>query len=453
MTGLPFDDHLPKRVRHTLDAWLRPGCRVLVAFSGGMDSTVLLDVLHGLRSKMAFDLAALHVHHGLSPNADDWANFCGQFCADRNIPLTIKSLALTHIAGKGTERAAREGRYALLADADADIVCCAHHRDDQAETVLLNLFRGSAIHGLAAMPANRAFAGKRLIRPLLDVPRSDLLAWARQRNLRWVEDESNQNLDFRRNHLRHRVLLEIQASYPGIAQVLARTAGQMSVQAQLLDRLAVQDALACTDNRIIRASLLAKLPVTAAQNVLRYLLMQRGIRLPSQARLKAFVAQLPNARADAAIQVALGGATLHLWRDQLWLDTVVKSPLPEAVALGAGDQHWPDGRLSVQISTQSADALPGKWRLAPVSQVREGQRFKPAKRRHALLSELLRAQGIPAWVRWRLPALWHNADLCWVAGLGWAADTPVECSRCLQLDWESNGLGALRLAVGLAAEI
>lgn len=430
-------DLIITHLRAALGDDCQSGKKICIALSGGMDSMVLLHAMVQLGEETPISLLALHVNHGISPHAANWAEFCQQSCAALKVPCEVASLAPLTAAGTGLERAAREGRYAVFAAADVDVLCMAHHQNDRAETLLLNLFRGAGLQGLAAMPSARFFNGKRLIRPFIDLPRSALLAWATAQNLRWIEDESNQNLHFRRNYMRHVVLPAISEQFPGVVAVLARTAAQMHEQTKLLARLAHADAQFCQDEAgHLLASKLALLPAEARRNVLKYRLNSLGVHIPAARRLESLSEQLLNARPDAAVFVRFGETGCHLWRDRLWLDEGMKVALPEVKGLLAGETNWPDGRLVVKSDAQPEGSL-----SVVIQAIGQGQRFHPAGRCRGVLSELLREQGVPAWVRPRLPALWIGGELVWVAGLGWSDSTAVK--QLAHLDWVPHALRML----------
>jgi tRNA(Ile)-lysidine synthase len=394
-----------------------------------MDSVVLLHALVQLRAQLPIRLTALHVNHGISPNAADWAGFCLKTCRSLDVPCDIATLPPVHATGGGLERAAREARYEVFARVDADVLCMAHHMNDRAETLLLNLFRGAGPQGLAAMPSTRFLNGKQLVRPFIDLPRSDLQAWANAQGLSWVEDESNENLHFRRNYLRHVVLPAIGQQFPGITTVLARTAEQMQEQTALLSRLAEADAKHCEDEHgRLRISQWALLPPIAARNVLKHRLSRAGVHIPSARRLEALAAQLVDARQDAEVFVRFGQTGCHLWRDRLWLDHAMNAPQPQPQKLANGVIDWTDGQLDAQ-----GDALVITQRGLVIRAVGQGQRFQPVGRCRSTISELLREQGVPPWVRPRLPALWSDERLCWVAGLGW--DGTEDYAHWLALTW------------------
>lgn len=414
-------DSLVAHIHAALGNYCKPGRKICVALSGGMDSVVLLQALAQLRVQMPFALSALHVNHGLSPHAADWAEFCQQACLALDVPCEISTLPPLQVSGRGLERAAREARYVVFSQVDADVLCMAHHQNDRAETLLLNLFRGAGPHGLAAMPGTRFLNGKCLIRPFIDVPRSDLRAWAETHDFRWIEDESNNNLHFRRNYLRHVVLPAVGQQFPAVVSVLARTAAQMQEQTALLARLAELDAQGCQDeNGHLIISKLVLLPMDAVRNVLKHRLNRLGVNIPSARRLEALAEQIVDVRPDAEVLVRFGDIGCYLWRDQIRLDRAAQHQVPGLAELVTGGTAWPDGQLTInypgKISVQA------EIQIGPVGQ---GHRFHPQGRCRGVLSELLREKGAPPWVRSRLPGLWQDDKLCWVAGIGWASGIEV----------------------------
>lgn len=387
--------------------------RVVVTLSGGMDSVVLLHALAQLRQACAFELSAIHVHHGLSPNADQWASFCQSICTPLSVPCHVVRVTLADTTGQGVERTARDARYAAFQAVDGDILCLAHHQNDQAETLLLNLFRGAGVQGLAGAPDQRHLGRKHLLRPFIDIPRADLLVWANAHRLQWIEDESNRDLRFRRNYIRHRVLPAVCEQFPGVVRVLARTAALMQEQSGLLDRLAEQDALSCRNEAgHLSVRQLQRLPPAAVKNVLRVKLAQAALQIPAAVRLETLVNQLMVARPESETFVRMGEVGLHIWRDRICLDPAMNAKLPAAQLLQSGQQAWPDGVLVCD-----ATCAPSSVRVAAIGQ---GHRFHPRARCRGALGELLRERGVPPWVRPRLPGLWLDASLIWVAGLGWA---------------------------------
>lgn len=426
-------DPILASVRRILAGFIPHRSRVVVALSGGLDSVVLLHVMAQLRPLYLFELSAIHVHHGLSPNADQWAAFCQSMCAALDIPCHVARVTLADTTGQGLERAAREARYSAFKAIDGDILCLAHHQNDRAETLLLNLFRGAGVQGLAGVPDQRQIADKLLLRPLIDIPRAALLAWANAHDLQWIDDESNRDLRFRRNYIRHRVLPTISEQFPGVVQVLARTAALMQEQSTLLDRLAEQDALACrNDKGCLSVRRLQALPDAAVKNVLRVALVKAGLQIPAASRLEALTHQVMRTQQQSEVFVRMGVVGIHVWRDQIWVDHAMDLGLPAARLLQSGPQAWPDGCLVCD-----AKRLPAGLMLEAVGQ---GQRFHPHGRCRGAVGERLRERGVPPWVRPRLPALWSAHRLVWVAGLGWAQDVVIDGLSEHDLRWETAPL-------------
>lgn len=231
----------------TLNASLLPYRQILVAFSGGLDSTVLLHQLVQWREQQPdVTLRAIHIHHGLSSHADSWVTHCEAVCQQWQVPLVVRRVQLQD-EGLGIEAQARQARYAAFAQAlhPGEVLVTAQHLDDQCETFLLALKRGSGPAGLSAMGERSSFAGTQLIRPLLGETRAALEQWAKRYALRWIEDESNQDDVYDRNFLRLRVLPLLQQRWPHFAEATARSAALCAEQERLLDELLAEDLAGC----------------------------------------------------------------------------------------------------------------------------------------------------------------------------------------------------------------
>ncbi|MDR2709778.1 MAG: tRNA lysidine(34) synthetase TilS, partial [Burkholderiales bacterium] len=302
---------------------------LLVAFSGGLDSAVLLDALYQSREKLP-PLFAAHVHHGLSPNADAWLIFCERFCAARGIAFTSRRLTLEQKPQTSLEEIARQARRAALRamaeEMNADTIVLAHHQDDQAETLLLQLLRGAGPQGLAAMAVYQTpqtVAGNTapaLWRPLLDVPRTALLAYARTHKLEWIEDESNAEVGFKRNFLRHRIFPILEEGFPAYRKTLSRAAALQAETATLL-----ADAFHEIDEARFPLELnrLKTLPEALARHVLRLAIRRAGLRAPTFARLNEMLRQLQHARPDARIELRHSEQCLGVHRGKIMLYTPV----------------------------------------------------------------------------------------------------------------------------------
>lgn len=290
-------------VGERLDRYVASGERVLVGLSGGLDSVVLLHVLRPEAAQRDIPLSALHVHHGLSPNADAWEGHCRSLCADWGVPLTVERVDVERASDDGLEAAARRARHAAYARTAAGAwIVLAHHRDDQAETLLFNLLRGTGLRGAAAM----AEANGRLLRPLLAVGRQDIAAYATEHGLRWIDDESNADTRYSRNHLRHEVLAGVEARFPGASANLAAATRRFAEAQTLLDDLALIDLREHAPDFPLDIAILAPLAEPRARNILRFLLHRRHIGIPSEERLREFLRQLLAAAPDRHPSVVFG---------------------------------------------------------------------------------------------------------------------------------------------------
>lgn len=296
-----------------------PGRHLVVGLSGGIDSIVLLHALATCRTADpdAFALAALHVHHGISPNADRWESFCREVCAHLAVPFTGVRVMVERGAADGLEGAARRARHAAFAATAADWIVLAQHRDDQAETLLFNLLRGTGLSGAAAMRERNG----RLLRPLLPVGRADIEAYARAHALQWVEDESNADLRHARNFLRRRILPELQGRFPAAGKTLAAAASRFAEALDLVDALARAD-LDGREDFPVDAACLDRLDEARARNALRYLLARRQVMIPGEARLTEAVRQMRSAGPDRHPVLAFGDHRLCRRRGKLYLEPV-----------------------------------------------------------------------------------------------------------------------------------
>jgi tRNA(Ile)-lysidine synthase len=273
---------------------ITPASRIGVAYSGGLDSTVLLHALAQLRAERGFALSALHVHHGLSPNADAWARHCQGVCTAIAVPLRVARVTVV-AADKGLEAATRAVRLDAFADffrdEQLDWLMLAQHRDDQAETILFRLLRGAGSRGLAGMRQQSTQNDLRLWRPLLNTARAELRDWAQACGQNWIEDESNADPRHTRNWLRNDILPRLRERFPALDRVLARSATQLAEDTDLLDALAEIDAQGVIDAKgRIQTAPLAKLPAPRARNLLRHWLAGQGLHL-DRARLDDLLRQ------------------------------------------------------------------------------------------------------------------------------------------------------------------
>lgn len=313
-SGTPTPDLLP-RVAAWLTTRLDGLSQVSVGLSGGCDSVVLLHLLH--RLALPCRLQPVHVHHGLSPHADAWADFCIRLSAGWGLACQVHRVDVRVAPGEGLEAAARRARQAVFREVAGEVLCLAHHQDDQAETVLFNLLRGSGIAGLAGMRAERRMNGQRWLRPLLGIPRREIEAYARQHGLTWVTDESNADLSLTRNFLRHAALPLLGTRFPGVSRTLARLAGHCDETAGLLAELAAADWAAAAVEERLRLVALRALSAPRQKNLLRWRLQQLGWQVPASIRLTEFVRQLQTAGPDRHPELVLAEGRLWVARGEL----------------------------------------------------------------------------------------------------------------------------------------
>lgn len=294
---------------------VQPGQRVTIGLSGGIDSVTLIHLLHRLAPAADLELAALHVHHGLSANADGWATFCEKLCHAMDIPLAVEYVAVERSSPDGLEAAARRARHAAFACASGDFIALGHHRGDQAETLLFNLVRGTGLAGAAAMAQRHG----RLLRPLLTVARADIETYAREQALEWIDDESNRDTGFSRNFLRREILAPLSQRFPAAEKSLAAASRRFGEAVSLLDDLARAD-LAEQQDFPVAVGTLKRLSEARARNTLRYLLSRRGVNIPSEMRLVEALRQLLDAGLDRHPRVNFGAWDIVRRRGQIDLE-------------------------------------------------------------------------------------------------------------------------------------
>ena len=416
------------------------GRRVLVGFSGGLDSSVLLHLLATDADARRAGLRAIHVHHGLHADADAWAAHCQRSCDALGVPLSIVRVDVDRASGLGLEGAAREARHRAFADAlgDDEILVLAHHRDDQAETFLLRALRGSGVDGLASMRPWRAHANGWLWRPLLDAPRDTLLAHARQHDLNWLEDPANAELRFDRNFLREQILPLLRERWPHASASLARSAA-LSVQAMDLLELEDTGALlrAMVDDHTLDTGALRLLPPERRARVLRRWIGGLGLPpLPGHGIERIETLLLADADAGACFEWA--GARVERWRNALHTQHI-QEPLPRAWSEawdGATPLHLPTG------DTLSLLGAAGFDRPLRAHARQGGERILLPRRQHShALKHVLQEHGTPPWQRARLPLLSAPDGRLLAAG-----DTILSASLVAWLDARDARLHWARLA-------
>ncbi|MFQ5487832.1 MAG: tRNA lysidine(34) synthetase TilS [Gammaproteobacteria bacterium] len=400
--------------------------RYWVAYSGGRDSHVLLHALAALRERLPGELCAVHVDHGLSPDAPRWAAHCRVVCKGLGVPLRVLESDARPRRGESPEAAARRVRYQAFAGlmAEHDCLLTAHHQDDQAETLLLQLLRGSGPHGLAAMPRQSAFAAGSHVRPLLDFSRASLAAYARDAALQWVEDESNFDTGIRRNFLRHQLFPLLETLWPAAAATLARSAAHCAEAASLLDALAEADlaSVAGPAPRQLSVSALRDLEVARRRNVLRYWCRGLGLPLPRTAHLQRIEQDLLGAGADRMPVLRWEGVEMRRYRDGLYAQPAARA-FDRTQVLSWDPRRpllLPGGNGVLVARTVSGSGLSHEACRQGRLTVRfrqGGERCAMDDGHHHSLKKLLQEHGIPPWERERLPLIYVGDELAAVAGI------------------------------------
>jgi tRNA(Ile)-lysidine synthase len=392
--------------------------RVAVGLSGGMDSMVLLDALVLCAASHSLRLSAIHVHHGISRNADAWTKFCAEQCTSRGVAFAEHRLDLDRKSGQSLEAIARNARYQSLMAADADVVALAHHADDQAETLLLQLLRGAGPRGISAMPAYRE-ARPALLRPLLALPRRSLASYAKSRGLAWIEDESNTDPRHKRNALRNEIAPRIAKHFAGYPETLARAASHQAEASVLLDELAAGDAAPALGEHGLERGLLARLSPARASNVLRWFLRREGLRAPSEARLAEMLRQLGGGIPGARTRIAHDGAEIGCHRGRV----VVHLPATDAFSRrwqGEAEVRLPGGVLTFEHSEGSGiAAVKIDGALVTLRSRIGGERIRLASNRpRRSVKKLLQDAKVSQWQRLALPLVWCGDQLAAIPGIG-----------------------------------
>ena len=404
-----------------------------VAFSGGVDSAVLLDAAARVLGEAAPEqLAAVHVNHGLHPDADAWEEHCRKAAARRGVPFAVRRVTVREAGGPGgIEAAARQARYAAFRDVvrRGDPILIAHHRDDQAETVLLRVLRGAGPAGAAAMRAETVLDGLRVARPLLAISRAEILDYARGRGLSWIEDPANLDPAHDRNHVRNQVLPIVGERWPGVRATFARFAKQAGEVAAMLDDLAALDLAAGRGRtpQTLRASAIAALPSPRAANALRvWLVARHGIAPPPRRWLRVLVEEMARAAPDRIPEAVHGGIWVRRYRGDLHTGRTGSPPLLPASAPWRLDTplDLSHGRLAATLTRGESEGWGGRLaaaRIPPIVEVRfrcGGERCRPARRGVTKpLKHLLQELGVPPWERGSLPLVFVGGHLAAAPGL------------------------------------
>ena len=434
--------NLSKKIAALVASRLPEQSSILIGLSGGVDSVVLLHYLCRNATRYAWRLSALHVHHGISQDADRWVDFCTELCTQYQIPLHVEYVDIAPLREHGIEAAARKLRHAAFAGQPCDFVALAHHIDDQAETLLLQLLRGAGVRGVAGMPQLTNYTDSTpLVRPLLNCSRQEILNYAAEHDLCWIDDESNADDSYPRNFLRHRILPVLNEKFPAYRETLARSAQHFAEASELLDDLARLDMSDLFDkspkegevSRLrMEVSRLRSLSSVRAKNLLRFYLHEQGAPTPQSAQLQDMLRQLCCARSDASVCISYGGDwQVRRYRNEVF---VLRTPdeFDRNLVLpwdGESSLAWPalDGYLYFNHVKQ-AEAVGISLAKLQCGQVTlrlrsGGETLRPnPKAAKRTLKNLLQEHHVPPWQRERLPLLYCGDDLVCVPNVAIAAE-------------------------------
>ncbi|MBL1261517.1 MAG: tRNA lysidine(34) synthetase TilS [Thiotrichaceae bacterium] len=416
-----------------------PTHRYWIAFSGGIDSHVLLHAMATLRPQLLATLNAVHVNHGLNPKAAEWAAHAVSVCDALDIPCHVFNLDARAKRGESPEAAARDARYQAFSELieTGDVLLTAHHREDQAETLLLQLVRGAGPHGLAAMPLRTAFSNGHLARPLLAVEQALINHYAQEKRLEWLADPSNQDLNFERNFLRHEVMPALKAHWPALSKTVSRSAAHCAEAAGLLDELALEDLKAAAQWRRemalpdrISLHYVQQLSLPRRKNLLRFWIKAIGFGIISSAIINQIETSLISAKEDAMPLVSWAGGELRRHRGYIYV-------MPPLVSFDTSQRiEWawhqsalllPAGLGTLQtrlMEPGDEDDASQALHLKQCQQLPMTVRFRrggercqlPGRRHRHALKGLLQQAGVPPWQRNRIPLIYLGDQLAAVVG-------------------------------------
>ena len=420
---------------------------IIIGYSGGVDSHVLLHLIANL-SEFKDKVTAVYIHHGLQACADDWAVHCQQIAYDLNVKFKVVRVNARATAGQSPEEAARSARYQAFKEilTENDILLFAQHRNDQLETVLLQLFRGAGLKGLSGMPAVIEFSSGMLIRPLLDVNQEDITKYAQRHNLQWIEDPSNQDVRFDRNYLRQKIIPLLEQRWPGIDTTVSRVAvncsqaqAALSAGAQMKMSLLYEPDLQC----LSVAGLLEHDDLTQ-QWVIREWMNHLGARMPTQKVMTAILQDVLLARQEANPVVRHDGYNIQRYRDGLYMVLEQKKPDLSQI-VNWTEQHdslsLPDNGKLIPRSDAKQGIAKQVWQQGniQVKYRQGGEKIALANRtgRHSL-KKLYQEEAVAPWLRDIIPLIYVNGELAAIASYWVSADFYAQGEACISLFWEKQ---------------
>ncbi len=414
---------------------------IYIGYSGGVDSHVLLHLCASITS-FKDRITAVYVHHGLQVEAESWAGHCKKTAENLGVDFILLRVNAVASQGESPEEAARNARYAALKSLIGvnDVLLVAQHRDDQLETVLLQLFRGSGLRGLSAMPGRMSFGRGLMLRPLLNVSKSDIDDYARAHALNWVEDPSNLSHDYDRNFLRNAVLPLLKQRWPACDKTVARSARHCA-DAQVLIADHAEELFLRIFNIADKTLCISRLKSYNARQqsiVIRQWLQALNLKMPSLAFVEQLQSGILSSREDGGPELSSQGYCVRRYRDKLYC---LKQAAPETVQ----DRPWPSGQASIKVSEHQTlscvSSSPGicleQWRKAIIAvKARSGgEKIRlPGRKGHHALKNLFQEAAIPPWERDAIPLVYLDNRLAAVGDLWISADFYSEKAQgCINL--------------------
>jgi len=401
--------------------------RYLVAYSGGMDSHVLLHAIAALRERLSGQLVAVHIDHGLNPQSSRWSEHCQHKCVELDISFVSLKVDARHEPGESPESAARKSRYSAFNAfmQNNDCLLTAHHQDDQAETVLLQLLRGGGPHGLSAMPELKILKKGFHIRPLLGFDRAALLDYAKTHHLSWLEDPSNAEINFARNYLRHEVMPNLRKQWPGFSLTVSRSASLCSDAAHLIDEVAADDlsAVITTDKSVISLESFSVYSENRQRNILRYWFVLLGLSQPNMKHIKKILDDILTARGDRNPVVTWGDVEVRRYRGLMYamekLQSFDRGAVKEWVFEQSSDLEFAGGLLCAEKTEgQGLDYSLFQAGKVTVKCRSGGERCRAVGQvHHTELKKIFQQRAVPPWWRDRIPLIYINNELAAIAGL------------------------------------
>lgn len=408
----------------------QPVERLWIAYSGGVDSHALLVRIHELRDQLPAIAGAIHIHHGISQNADQWQTHCQLICRELGIHLHSVNVQLTE--GEGLEDQARAARYRAFEDrlGENDAILLAQHEDDQAETLLLQAIRGGGPRGLAAMPAVSRLGDGYLLRPMLNISKADILAYAQAQGLQWIEDESNEDVRFDRNFLRQKIFPLLKERWPSVSRTLARSAAHTADLVNFSEALWADELsnLAGQHPQTLSISSLLQLPQENAALYIKAMCRQLAVAMPATVHIKELLHKQLAASSDRQIKIKWPGGEFRRYENDLFI-----IPSQPETLNASWEYQWDGqrslcieelhGELRLQASTGSgirADLFSDGVQVKPRS---GGEKIKArGDAHHRELKAVYQYHHIPPWLRERMPLLYHRDTLIAVADIVIAED-------------------------------